>query len=252
MLAAAPGALAACGPPERAQLAPLAFAAASLIDTLQAIGAAHAATGAPAPTFNFAGSATLARQLEHGASADIFISADEAWMDHVAALGLIETATRAPLLTNRLVLIAPAGSTAQLDVAALNLGPALGDSRLAMADPDAVPAGRYGRAALQALGAWRQAEGRLARTDDVREALRLVEVGEAALGLVYASDAHAAGARVRVVAQIPESAHPPISYPAALMADQRSADAPAFFRFLWSREAEALFQQFGFARWRGS
>ncbi|MFO1425457.1 MAG: molybdate ABC transporter substrate-binding protein [Steroidobacteraceae bacterium] len=196
------------------------FAAASLTNVLQAVGAAYTRASGQAVTFSFAGTQVLARQLEAGARADLFISADGEWMDYAEARGLLEPGTRSDLLGNRLVLIAPAGSSARLGFGTgfpAALVAALGPSgRLSLADPDAVPAGRYARAALVRLGAWSLVEARLARSDNVRTALTFVARGEAPLGIVYATDARAE-ARVRIVGEFPAGSYPPIRYPVAAL-----------------------------------
>lgn len=239
--------LALLGAPAFAETPPRVLAAASLTDALNEAGEAYAGKGHARPVFSFAASSTLARQIEQGAQADIFISADEEWMDYLQQRALIAPATRTRLLTNRLVLIAPADRPMRLTIrSGFPLLGALKGGRLAMADPDSVPAGRYGRAALMRLGLWAQVEGSVARAENVRAALRFVETGEAAAGIVYATDAKAAGARVQTVGVFPASSHPPISYPLALTATSRSAEARAFARFLQSAEGGAIFRRHGF------
>lgn len=222
------------------------FAAASLTDALNELGRAYAATGQPAPVFNFAASSALARQIEQGADADIFISADEPWMDHLAERNLIAPQTRVSFLSNRLVLIAPNDRRFSLRIArGMNLHRALRGGRLAMADPDSVPAGRYGRAALEYYGAWAGVQSDVVRAENVRAALRFVELGEAAAGIVYLSDARATQ-RVSVVATFPEASHPRISYPMAVIAENDSPRARAFAAFLQSGRADAVFRRAGF------
>lgn len=222
------------------------FAATSLTDALDRLGDLHAGAGRPRPVFTYAASSTLARQIEQGASADLFLSADEAWMDYLAQRRLIDTGSRASILANRLVLIAPRG-----EPLATRIGPgfalhrALRGRRLAMADPESVPAGRYGRAALQSLGVWDSLERSLVRTESVRAALRFVELGEAAAGIVYRTDARASD-RVMVVGEFPPGSHPPISYPMALVRGGRTAQARAFAAFLRSDTAAAVFTRLGF------
>lgn len=234
--------------PARAeQRGPVVLAAASLQEALDDAGRAWAAKGHARPVISFAGSPALARQIEAGAPADLFISADKDWMDHVAARGLLRRGTRATLASNRLVLVAPAASTARLTIApGFPLARALGTGRLAMADPDSVPAGRYGRAALTSLGVWPAVEPRIARAENVRAALALVERGEAPFGIVYATDAQAT-ARVRVVGVFPASSHPPITYPVAVLRGSTHAGAEPFRRFLLSREGRAILVRRGFA-----
>lgn len=234
--------------PARAQpRGPVVLAAASLQEALDDAGSAWAAKGHARPVISFAGTPALARQIEAGAPADLFISADEEWMDHVAARGLLRRGTRAVLATNRLVLVAPASSPARLTIApGFPLARALGSGRLAMADPDSVPAGRYGRAALTSLGVWPSVAPRIARAENVRAALALVERGEAPFGVVYATDARAS-ARVRVLGTFPAATHPPITYPVAVLRKSRHAGAEPFRRFLLSREGRAILARRGFA-----
>jgi len=227
---------------------PLVLAAASLQESLTAAAGAWAKKGHARPVISFAGSPALARQIAAGAPADLFISADEDWMNEVAARGLIRPASRVSFLANSLVLVVPAGSRLRLTVdrgfpLARALGPA---GRLAMADPDAVPAGKYGKEALTALGVWPQVRGRLARAENVRAALLLVSRGEAPLGVVYATDA-LADRGVRVVGRFPRGSHAPITYPVAVLKAAAHPDAEGFRRFLIGREGRAIFTRFGFA-----
>lgn len=233
--------------PATAQRGPLVLAAASLQESLNAAADAWARAGHPRPRLSFAASSALARQIQAGAPADLFLSADEAWMDAVAKGGLIAPGTRARLLGNRLVLIAPADSRLQIRIArGMPLARALGGSRLAVADPRAVPAGRYAQAALTSLGLWPGVADRLARAGDVRGALALVERGEAPLGIVYATDAQASR-RVRVVGVFPANSHPRITYPIARLRTSRDRDAEGFRRFLLSPLGKRIFARFGFA-----
>jgi molybdate transport system substrate-binding protein len=226
--------------------APLVFAAASLTDALTEVGGAYGRTGRPAPAFSFASSATLARQIENGAPAAIFVSADEQWMDYLAARGLIDPGSRVSVLANRLVLVAPATTSLSLEIGpGMALAQALGDDKLALADPDSVPAGRYARAALENLGVWREVEARVVRAENVRAALAFVERGEAAAGVVYATDA-ALSQAVTVVGTFPEISHAPITYPFALVGDAPSPAARALFAFMASDEAKAIYGRFGF------
>ncbi|MFC3173768.1 molybdate ABC transporter substrate-binding protein [Novosphingobium bradum] len=229
-----------------ASRAPVVLAAASLQESLGAAADAWARHGHPRPVISFAASSALARQVEAGAPADLFVSADEAWMDYLAQRRLVRPETRLALLTNRLVLVAPAGSPVRLSIGPrMALGAALGSGRLAVADPDSVPAGRYAREALTRLGAWPQVARRLARGENVRAALALVARGEAPLGIVYATDARAEP-RVRVVGTFPPASHAPISYPLARLARSANPEGEAFRRYLLSPEARALFRRFGF------
>lgn len=233
--------------PARAQdKGPLVLAAASLQESLTAATNIWAARKHPRPVISFAGSSVLARQIISGAPADIFISADEPWMDEVASKGLVRPGTRMSFLANRLVLIAPTGRTQQLAIRrGFPLARALGTGRLAMADPDAVPAGKYGKAALTRLGVWTAVEPRIARAENVRAALALVERGEAPYGIVYATDAMASKG-VRIVGTFPADSHPPITYPIAILKNARNSDAESFRRFLISREGKAIFTRYGF------
>lgn len=247
LLLALSACLLALAPARVAARGPLVLAAASLQEAMTDAADVWAARRHKKPVLSFAGSSALARQIEAGAPADLFVSADEEWMDYVARKGLIRPGTRAPFLSNRLVLIAPAGSRATLTIARnFPLARALGAGRLAMADPDAVPAGKYGAAALTSLGVWDGVKGKVARAENVRAALALVERGEAPFGIVYATDA-AASRKVRVVGTFPPRSHPPITYPIALLRTSTNRDAEAFRRFLLSREGKAIFARRGFA-----
>ena len=242
--------LAALGP-ARAQDAqgPVVFAAASLTDAMKALGEAWRAKGHPVPRFSFAASSALARQMEQGAPADIFASADEPWMDYVEQRDLIVNDTRISPLSNSLVLIAPADSrqppvTLGRDTDLLALAGA--DGRIATGDPSNVPVGKYAQAALTWMGQWDRVSPRLARADNVRSALLLVERGEAPLGIVYATDA-AASRGVKVIGTFPAEGHPAVTYPFALA--RRAADnreARAFFAFATGNEAAETYRRFGF------
>ncbi len=224
----------------------LAFAAASLTDALTEIGTAYKAGGGTEVVFSFAGSMTLARQIEASSGADLFIAADMESMDYLSDRGLILEPSRRDLLANRLVLIAPADSAVALGIAPdFPLAAALQGGRLSIADTLSVPAGRYAKAALTSLGVWQSVSDRLAETEDVRAALALVSRGEAPLGIVYATDA-LAEPRVRTVGAFPEDAHPPILYPAALTKDARLG-AAAFLTYLQSTQARDVFIRKGFA-----
>lgn len=222
------------------------FAAASLKESLDAAAAKWQADTGNSATISYAASSALAKQIEEGAPADVFVSADLAWMDYLAERKLIEDATRTSLLGNSLVLIAPKDSTTEIEIAsAFDLAGPLGDGRLAIADPAAVPVGKYGKAALESLGVWAQVEGKLAPTENVRAALELVARGEAPLGIVYATDAKAEPG-VRVVDVFPAETHPPIVYPVAVTAASGNANAEAFVDFLKSDAAKAIFEASGF------
>jgi molybdate transport system substrate-binding protein len=231
-----------------AQRAPLVLAAASLQESMTAAADAWAAKGHARPVVSFASSAALARQAAAGAPADLFVSADELWMDDLQRRGLLVPGTRADLLGNRLVIVQRKGMRGRVGrpngpFEALAVG-----GRTAMADPDSVPAGRYGKAALTKMGLWQRVERNVVRAENVRAALALVERGAALHGVVYATDARAS-ARVEVVAVFPADSHPPIRYPVARLKAGTSADAEGFRRFLFSREGKAVFARFGFLVW---
>ncbi|HJT06381.1 MAG TPA: molybdate ABC transporter substrate-binding protein [Stellaceae bacterium] len=248
-IAAAAAALAfiAAGVPSRAQAADvLVFAAASLKNALDDAGAAFEKAGGDKVRVSYGASSALARQIEAAAPADMFVSADLDWMDYVQKRSLIQTQTRKELLGNRLVMVEPATSTPKVDIAPnFPLAKLLGGGRLAMADPDAVPAGKYGKAALQKLGVWSSVEGKLARAENVRAALLFVARGEAPLGIVYATDA-AAEKDVKIAGVFPENTHPPIVYPIALTSRSKNPAAAKFLAFLESPAAKPLFEKQGF------
>lgn len=229
------------------QRGPLVLAASSLQEALTQAARGWTARKHAKPVVSFAASSALARQIEAGAPADLFISADEQWMDHVASKRLLRAGTRVSFLSNRLVLIAPARSTSRLTVARkFPLARALGKGRLAMADPESVPAGKYAKAALSSLGVWQQVAGRLARAENARAALALVERGAAPFGVVYATDARASK-KVRVVGVFPAASHPPITYSVAVLRASTHPEAEKFRRFLISRAGKAIFARHGFA-----
>ena len=225
---------------------PTLFAAASLKNALDEIAGAWAKAGRPAARVSFAASNTLAKQIEQGAPADLFVSADLDWMDYVDGKGLLRPGTRQNLLANSIVLIAPRDSTATVAVGpGMSLTAALGSGRIAMGNVDAVPAGKYGKAALEKLGAWDAVKDRIAQADSVRAALVLVSRGEAPLGIVYATDARA-DPGVKVLGVFPADSHPAIVYPVAVTKDATSPDAATFLAFLNGREARAAFERQGF------
>lgn len=234
--------------PARAAPQPLTvMAAVSLADALRELCQAWAARGNPAPRLSLAASSALARQIEQGAPADLFASADEAWMDYLQERGLILPGTRVSPIGNRLVLIAPAdqpGGVAPAPGADLlaRLGPR---GRLAVADPAHVPAGRYAEQALRALGLWDGLAPRLARAENVRAALLLVERGEAPLGIVYATDA-AASPGVRALGAFPDGSHAPVAYPFALTRHGDRPEARSLLAFLTGPEAAPVWRRFGF------
>jgi molybdate transport system substrate-binding protein len=222
------------------------FAAASLKNALDEAVAAYQQKDGGKVAVSYAASSALAKQLESGAPADIFISADLDWMDYAEQHRLINAATRKNLLGNRLVLVAPASSCVTVEIKPhFPLAALLGDGRLAMADPDAVPAGKYGKAALETLGVWSAVEGRIARAENVRAALFFVSRQEAPLGIVYATDA-AADRGVKIIGAFPENTHPPIVYPMALTAVSTNAGAAAFLAFLRSAAVRPIFEKQGF------
>lgn len=222
------------------------FGAASLTDSLQKISDAYAGSSGVSIKVSFAASSALARQIESGARADLFFSADQEWMDYLQQRGLIRTETRVDLLGNRLVLIAPGDSEVSIDLKPnAPLLAALGPSgRMAIAEPELVPAGRYAKAALTSLGLWSTLESRLARGENVRVALMYVARGETPLGIVYATDAKI-DPRVRVIAEFPQTSHAPITYPVALTAVARPG-ATEYLRYLRSDVARKIFEQAGF------
>ena len=222
------------------------FAAASLTDVLQQIGEAYKADTGQSVRFSFAASSALARQIESGAPVDVFVSADQDWMDYLQNRKLIQATTRVDVVGNALVLIAPADSSLRLKIApGFALLAALGPTgRLATGDPAAVPVGRYAQAALTQLGVWQAVAGRVVAADNVRTALNFVARGEAPVGVVYASDAQAEP-KVRVLDVFPASSHTPIRYPAAAIT-QAAPEAGQFLSFLQSERARTLFRKAGF------
>lgn len=225
----------------------LLFAAASLKTALDDIATQWQSETGKSVKMSYAGSSALAKQIEQGAPADLFLSADSDWMNHVAGKNLIKPATRADLLGNRLVLIAAKDDKTTLKIApGFDLAGALRTDRLAMANVAAVPAGKYGKAALEKLGVWAAVEKKFAQADDVRAALLLVARGEAPFGIVYATDA-AADPAVRVVDVFPADSHAPIVYPAAVLAASNHPDAEAFLAHLRSAKARPLFEAQDFA-----
>ena len=223
---------------------PLVLAAASLQESMTAAADAWAKQGHPRPVISFAASSALARQVQAGGAADLFASADQEWMDVLDKAGLLTPGTRATFLGNRLVVVQPAGGRDRLRVSTLAV--TLSRGPVAMADPDAVPAGKYGKAALEKLGAWPQVAPHVVRGESVRAALALVERGAAPFGIVYATDAKAS-AKVRVAGLFPASSHPPITYPLARLKASANPEAEGFRRFLLSRAGKAIFARYGFS-----
>jgi molybdate transport system substrate-binding protein len=230
---------------EQKKPALLVFAAASLTNVLGNLAQQwEKQSGVPVKQ-SFAASSVLARQIEAGGKADLFISADQEWMDYLQARNIVDKPTRRNLVGNRLVLIAPADSTVELKIApGFNLAGALGNGRLATGDPDTVPVGRYARSALVSLGLWVEIQDRLVRADNVRSAMMFVARGEVPLGIVYTTDAMV-DSKVRVVDTFPENTHPPITYPGAVIKGANS-QAIAFLDFLASAEARETWKRFGF------
>ena len=222
------------------------FAAASMKNALDDVIAAYGRNTGRKVVVSYAASSALAKQIEQGAPADVFVSADQDWMDYVAQKKLIAPKSRFNLLGNRLVLIAPKESK----IDNVTIGPGFdlarlaGDGRVAVADVRAVPAGKYAKAALEKLNAWSAAEPKLASAENVRAALVLVARGEAPIGIVYETDAKIEPG-VKIVGKFPENSHPPIVYPAALTVSAKP-DAQKFFQFLLSGTALVFFERYGF------
>lgn len=224
----------------------LVFAAASLKNALDDITAQYQRETGKHVNVSLAASSTLAKQIESGAPADIFISADLDWMDYLAQRKLIKANTRRNLLGNELVLIAPKDAAVQVKIQpGFPLSKMLGGGKLAMADTAAVPAGKYGKTALDKLGIWSTVAGQIAQAENVRAALALVARKEAPFGIVYKTDA-VAESNVKVVGVFPENTHPPIIYPAAITTDSRNPDAAAFLAYLGSAKVKPLFEKQGF------
>lgn len=226
------------------------FGAASLNEAIDASNVRYQRLTGRRVVASFGGSDTMARRIENGASADIFISADIDWMDYLARKSLIQTKTWRNFLGNKLVLIASADSAPALAIGPnFPLAQALGDGRLAIANPDSVPAGKYGKASLEALGVWASVENRLAPAPDVRAALELVARHEAPLGIVYVTDA-VSDLRVDIVGTFPSFSHPPIIYPLAVTAASTNPAAESYIEFIQSPVLAPAFVKQGFARLR--
>jgi len=222
------------------------FAAASLTDSLKAVAQAYKAKTGTEVTLSFGASSTLARQIEQGAGADLFVSADSDWMDYLQKKKLIADASRKNLVGNRLVLVAGPGAKPLKIAPHFDLVGALGDRRLALADPASVPAGKYAKEALTSLEVWDQVAPKVVQAENVRVALEYVARGEAPYGIVYATDAKVASA-VRITGIFPENSHAPIVYPAALT-KTASPSAKAFLDFLGSAQARGIFENAGFTK----
>jgi molybdate transport system substrate-binding protein len=223
------------------------FAAASTTNAFNEIGELFEKRNLGGFLPSFAASSTLAKQIENGAPAGVYVSANKKWMDYLEKKGVIVPASRFDLLGNRIVLVAPAESPLDnVDITPnFRLGELLNGGYLAMGDPGHVPAGIYGKQALEALGVWDEVSTRIARQKDVRSALSLVERGEVSLGLVYATDA-AITDRVKVVGVFPENSHPPIVYPVALVNGNETPVAERFLAFLKTGYARDVFEKYGF------
>lgn len=223
------------------------FAAASLTNAMQDIATAYKKEKNVDVVSSFASSSTLARQIEAGAPADLFISADQKWMDYAVAKKSIDSASRHTLLGNSLVVVAPKSSEQKAFTidSKTNWTTLLNGGRLAVGDPDHVPAGIYAKEALQKLGAWETLSSKLAPTEDVRGALALVERSEAPLGIVYGSDA-VASKGVRVVATFPEDSHKKVEYPIAMVDGHKNATVSAFYDYLKGPQAAEIFKRYGF------
>lgn len=223
------------------------FAAASLKNAMDNVAAAYTEEAGIETAVSYAGSSALARQIEQGAPADIFVSSNIDWMDYLSERGLTDTDSELRLLGNRIVLVAPAASGVDTTIApGFDLAGLLEGGRLAMANTDAVPAGIYGKAALETLGVWDTVSGKVAQAENVRAALALVSTGEAPLGIVYQTDA-AADDNVRIVGRFPENTHPPILYSAAVLAASDNPAAAGYLRFVQTSAARGLFEAEGFA-----
>jgi molybdate transport system substrate-binding protein len=221
------------------------FAAASLTNVVGELSTAWTNTSGIPVRSSFAASSVLARQIEAGGNVDVFVSADQEWMDYLQSRNLIDKPTRRNLVGNRLVLIAPADSRIELKIApGFDLAGALGKQRLATGDPDTVPVGRYARSALVSLGIWDEIQDRLVRADNVRSAMTFVALGEVPLGIVYATDAQV-DSKVRIVDMFPENTHPPITYPGAAIKGTRG-EAKQFLEFLGSPQARDIWVKYGF------
>jgi molybdate transport system substrate-binding protein len=222
------------------------FAAASLKNALDGINAQWKKETGKSAKVSYAASPALARQIESGAPAQMFISADLAWMDYLARKNLIRPETRSNLLGNRIVLIAPRDKAKAVAIKpGFDLARIVGDGRLAAANVQSVPAGRYAKASLEKLGLWASVSDRLAQAENVRAALLLVSRGEAPAGIVYETDA-ASDKGVAIIATFPENTHPPIVYPIALTAGTANPDAAAFLAYIKSARARPLFEAQGF------
>jgi molybdate transport system substrate-binding protein len=234
------------GPLAHAQAADVTvFAAASLKNALDDIAAEYRRETGQRVSVSYAASSALARQIEQGAPAEVFVSADLDWMDYLEQRNLIKPETRRNLLGNRIVLVAPAETAKLVELKPGALAGTLGRGRLAMAAAASVPGGKYGKAALENLGLWKEVADRIAEAENVRAALTFVSRGEAPLGIVYETDARAEP-KVAIVARFPETSHPPIVYPAALTVSARSEGSNRFLAVLRDPKSAAIFAREGF------
>lgn len=223
----------------------LVFDAASLTDVLDELGRTFAERTHVQVKSSPAASSVLAKQIEAGAAADVFFSADLEWMDYLEQRKLLRPGSRHDVVLNRLVLIAPVDSKVSVKIApGFDLLQALGDGKLATGDPDSVPVGKYAHAALEKLGVWDRVSSRIVRAENVRSALAFVARGEAPLGIVYRTDA-LSEKRVRIVDVFPEDSHPPVIYPIALTT-RASPEAQRFVDFVTSDAAKPIFRKYGF------
>ncbi len=222
------------------------FAAASLKNALDAVNASCAASVGENASISYAASSALAKQIEAGAPADIFISADLDWMDYLSKKDLVRKETEMQLLGNSIVLIAPANTDAKIKIGPnFDLAGLLGSGKLAMGNVESVPAGKYGKASLEKLGVWGSVQGKVAQAENVRAALALVSTGEAPLGIVYKTDT-AADPKVKIIGTFPEDSHPAIIYPVAQLKESKDADAPKFLDCMRGAKAKSLFENQGF------
>jgi molybdate transport system substrate-binding protein len=226
----------------------LVFAAASLKTSLDEVNAQFQHETGHRVVVSYGASSTLAKQIEGGAPADVFISADMDWMNDLAERRLIDSSTRVALLGNRIVLVTPASARREVAIVPnFPLATLLGSGRLAMAEPDSVPAGRYGKAALERLGVWSSVQSRIAPAEDVRAALALVARGDVPFGIVYQTDA-IEEPKVVIAGVFPTETHPPIVYPVAVLARSRSDAARSYVEYLRSQAARVIFERRGFRR----
>lgn len=246
LMAMTAGAMMLAAPAAYADEQVVVFAAASLKNALDEVNKACEKDVGEAAKISYAASSALAKQIEEGAPADVFISADLDWMKYLSDKKLTKSDTEVKLLGNQIVLVAPKDSKAEVKIEkGFDLAKVIGDGKLAMGDFKAVLAGKYGKAALESLGTWSSVEGKVAQAENVRAALKLVATGEAAAGIVYQTDANAEKG-VKVIGVFPEETHPPIVYPVAQTAESKDKDAPAFLKCLRSAKAGELFKAQGF------